>query len=77
MRAGAASIFLIGRFATVLYGRRVGLVAAALAAVYPVFVVADGSLMTESLYLVMVMVLLNLLAGAPRLSTAERWASVR
>lgn len=47
---GAITIFLVGLLGRRIGGDRVGVVAAALAAVYPVLIAADGSLMTESLY---------------------------
>jgi 4-amino-4-deoxy-L-arabinose transferase-like glycosyltransferase len=59
---GAATCYLVGRLGTTLVDQRVGLVAAALAAVYPMLIVADGSLMAEPLYLFVVLVLLNALA---------------
>ena len=46
---GAALVAAIGLLAHRLAGPRAGLVAAAIAAVYPVFVGADGSLMSEPL----------------------------
>lgn len=47
---GAATIVVIALLARRLGGDRAGLVAAAVAAVYPVMVAADGSLMSEGLY---------------------------
>src|SRR4051812_34945151 len=47
---GAVTIFLIGLLGRRIGGDRVGVVAAAVAAVYPVLIAADGSLMSESLY---------------------------
>jgi 4-amino-4-deoxy-L-arabinose transferase-like glycosyltransferase len=47
---GAATIVAIGLLARRLGGDRAGLVAAAVAAVYPVMIAADGSLMSEGLY---------------------------
>lgn len=47
---GAAAIVAIGLLGRRLGGERVGLIAAALAAVYPVLIAADGSLLSETLY---------------------------
>jgi 4-amino-4-deoxy-L-arabinose transferase-like glycosyltransferase len=47
---GAVAIVLIGLLGRRVGGERVGLVAALIAAVYPVLIAADGSLMSESLY---------------------------
>lgn len=44
-----ASVWLIYRYGTAVFGRRVGLAAAAVAAVYPFFIYWSGILMTESL----------------------------
>jgi 4-amino-4-deoxy-L-arabinose transferase-like glycosyltransferase len=47
---GAVAIVVIGLLARRVAGERAGLVAAGIAAVYPTLVAADGSLMSESLY---------------------------
>ena len=47
---GALTIVLIALLGRRVAGPRVGLVAAAIAAVYPVMIAADGSLMSEGLY---------------------------
>jgi 4-amino-4-deoxy-L-arabinose transferase-like glycosyltransferase len=47
---GAVTIFLVGLLGKRIGGERVGVAAAAIAAVYPVLIAADGSLMSESLY---------------------------
>ena len=47
---GAAAILLIGLLGRRVGGQRVGVVAAALAAVYPIFVRVDGAVLSESLY---------------------------
>jgi 4-amino-4-deoxy-L-arabinose transferase-like glycosyltransferase len=52
---GVASVVLIGVLARWLAGQRVGLIAAALAAVYLPLITTDGSLMSEPLYLVLVL----------------------
>ncbi len=51
---GAGTIVAVGLLARRLAGDRAGLVAAGLAAVYPVLVATDGALMSESLYVVLV-----------------------
>jgi 4-amino-4-deoxy-L-arabinose transferase-like glycosyltransferase len=51
---GAGTIVVIGLIARRLAGDRAGLVAAGVAAVYPVLVATDGALMSESLYVVLV-----------------------
>ena len=47
---GAAGIVLMGLLGRRIGGPRVGLVAAALTTVYPVFVAADGALLAETLF---------------------------
>jgi 4-amino-4-deoxy-L-arabinose transferase-like glycosyltransferase len=47
---GAATVALVGLAGREAAGERAGLIAAALAAVYPLLWVADGSLLAESLY---------------------------
>jgi Dolichyl-phosphate-mannose-protein mannosyltransferase len=47
---GTATVVLVGLAARDLAGKRAGLIAAALAAAYPLLWVAEGSLMSESLY---------------------------
>jgi 4-amino-4-deoxy-L-arabinose transferase-like glycosyltransferase len=47
---GAVTIIAIGLIARRLAGPRAGLIAAGVAAVYPILVTADGALMSESLY---------------------------
>jgi 4-amino-4-deoxy-L-arabinose transferase-like glycosyltransferase len=51
---GAGTIVVIGLLARRLAGDRAGLLAAGLAAVYPVLVATDGALMSESLYVALV-----------------------
>jgi 4-amino-4-deoxy-L-arabinose transferase-like glycosyltransferase len=48
--AGAGTIAALGLLGRRLAGPRVGLLAAALAAIYPTLIAADGALMTESLF---------------------------
>jgi 4-amino-4-deoxy-L-arabinose transferase-like glycosyltransferase len=59
--AGAAGIALIGIAGRWLVGNRTGLIAAALGALYPMLWINDGMLLSESLYVPMVM--LAVLAG--------------
>ena len=47
---GAGTIVLIGLLGRRVSGERVGILAAAIAAVYPILVAADGALMSETLY---------------------------
>jgi 4-amino-4-deoxy-L-arabinose transferase-like glycosyltransferase len=47
---GAITIVLVGLLGRRVGGRRVGLVAAALAATYPLLIAADGALMSETVY---------------------------
>jgi hypothetical protein len=47
---GAATVWLVGLAGREAAGERAGLLAAALAAIYPLLWVADGSLLAESLY---------------------------
>lgn len=51
---GACSIALIGLLGRRVAGERAGLIAAGIAAVYPIFIAADGALMSEGLYTVLV-----------------------
>jgi Gpi18-like mannosyltransferase len=48
--AGSGTVLVVGLIAWRLAGRRAALVAAALTAVYPAFVAADASLMSESVF---------------------------
>jgi len=52
--AGTAGVLLLGLLGTRLFGRRVGLAAAALAAVYPNLVMYSASLWSECLYVALV-----------------------
>jgi 4-amino-4-deoxy-L-arabinose transferase-like glycosyltransferase len=47
---GAGTIALVGLLGRRLAGERAGLIAAAIAAVYPTLIAADGALMSETLY---------------------------
>lgn len=57
---GAATIALIGVVARRVGGARAGLIAAGIAAIYPLLFMADGSLTSESLYLPIVVLILLL-----------------
>lgn len=67
---GAAAVALIGLIGRRVGGVRVGLVAAAIAAVYPALWMLDGSLRSESLYLPLVALVLLL---SYRLVDAPGW----
>jgi 4-amino-4-deoxy-L-arabinose transferase-like glycosyltransferase len=47
---GTVTVLLVGLIARRLGGTRAGIIAAALCAVYPAFIAADGALMSESLF---------------------------
>jgi hypothetical protein len=47
---GMVTVILIGLLGRRVAGERVGLIAAGLAAIYPILIVSDGSLMSEALY---------------------------
>jgi Dolichyl-phosphate-mannose-protein mannosyltransferase len=71
---GSISVVLIALLAARFGGRRAGALAGGLAAVYPPFVTADGSLMSEPLYVLIVVVAMLLAMRGP--STAGRAASL-
>lgn len=73
---GGASVVLIGLLGRRVAGARVGLVAAALAAVSPALLGFDASLMSESIYIPIVAGLLLLVYSAVDRPTAARWAIV-
>ncbi len=52
---GAVTVLLIGLIATRLWGSRVGLVAAGIAAVYPPLILVGSSLLSESLFIPLVL----------------------
>lgn len=64
---GFGTIVLIGLIARRIDGRRTGLVAATVAAIYPVLVAADGAMMSETLYGLLIagalLLSLNILGG--------------
>src|SRR5205807_3574540 len=71
---GAGTIVLIGLLGRRVSGERVGILAAAIAAVYPILVAADGALMSETLYGLLIaaalLVALRLLDREPGLPLA-------
>jgi 4-amino-4-deoxy-L-arabinose transferase-like glycosyltransferase len=71
---GSISVVLIALLAARLGGRRAGVLAGSLAAVYPPLVTADGSLMSEPLYVLIVV--LAMLLAISRPSTTQRAASI-
>jgi 4-amino-4-deoxy-L-arabinose transferase-like glycosyltransferase len=62
---GSASVVLIGVLGRRLGGPRTGLIAAAIAAVYPPLVTADGAVMSEPLYVLLLLIALLLAARRP------------
>jgi Dolichyl-phosphate-mannose-protein mannosyltransferase len=48
--AGTGTVLVVGLIATRIAGRRAGVVAALLCALYPAFIAADGALMSETLF---------------------------
>jgi 4-amino-4-deoxy-L-arabinose transferase-like glycosyltransferase len=56
--AGTATVVVVGLLGNRVGGQRVGIVAAALAAVYPLLIAADGSLRSESVYALLVTLVL-------------------
>lgn len=73
---GATIVVLIGLMGRRVAGPVVGLVAALLAAVYPVFVASDGGLASETLYGVLIAAFLLAFLIALERPTAWRWVLV-
>jgi hypothetical protein len=74
---GALTVGLLWFVARRLFDRRVAFVAAGIAAVYPPLVVASGALMSEAIFLpLMVGALLAVLAARDDPDAASRWAIV-
>jgi 4-amino-4-deoxy-L-arabinose transferase-like glycosyltransferase len=73
---GVATIVFIGLLARRLAGDTVGLLAAGLAAVYPAFLAIDASVMSESLYLPLVVVFLLLVYAALDRPSVSLWIAV-
>lgn len=72
---GAVTVALVGLLGRQVAGGRVGLLAALLAAVYPIFIRTDGAVMSESLYAALVAACLLTAIGlmrrpSPRLAIA-------
>jgi 4-amino-4-deoxy-L-arabinose transferase-like glycosyltransferase len=73
---GTATVVLVGLLARRVAGGRAGLIAAAIAAVYPLLWLADGSLMSESLYGVLVVAALLVAYAYRDARTAPRAAAL-
>jgi 4-amino-4-deoxy-L-arabinose transferase-like glycosyltransferase len=73
---GAAVVVLVGLLGRRLAGERLGLAAAGVAAVYPVLVTADASMMSETLYGFFVVVALLLAYGLIDRASAPRAAAL-
>ena len=67
---GSVSVALIAVLGKRLGGERAGLIAASLAAVYPPLITADGSVMSEPVYVMIVIVALLLALRPPTIRTA-------
>jgi 4-amino-4-deoxy-L-arabinose transferase-like glycosyltransferase len=73
---GAATVALIGLIALRLWGRRTALVAAGIAAVYPPLVMVGSSLMSESLFIVLVLAAVLSALQARDSEHGWRWAAL-
>jgi 4-amino-4-deoxy-L-arabinose transferase-like glycosyltransferase len=73
---GTATVVLVGLLGRRVGGERAGLIAAAVAAVYPLLWLADGSLMSESLYGVLVVAVLLAAYGYRDARSARRAAAL-
>jgi 4-amino-4-deoxy-L-arabinose transferase-like glycosyltransferase len=73
---GAATILLTGLLGRAIARERVGLVAAALVAVSPLVVAIDGSLMSETLYLPLVLLALLLAQYARNRPSVATWCAL-
>jgi 4-amino-4-deoxy-L-arabinose transferase-like glycosyltransferase len=73
---GAATIALTGLLGRSIAGARVGIVAAALVAVSPLLIAADGSLMSETLYVPLVVLALLLAHHARNRPTILSWCAL-
>jgi 4-amino-4-deoxy-L-arabinose transferase-like glycosyltransferase len=71
---GACTVAAVGFLGRRLGGASVGLLAAGIAAVYPMFFAADGAPMSESLYLLVVTSVLLAALRALERPTVRRWA---
>lgn len=73
---GAATVVLVGFLGRRVGGPAVGLVAAGMAVAWPFLVAADGSLMSESLYVALVVVVVLLVPLGEEPASVRRWAVV-
>jgi 4-amino-4-deoxy-L-arabinose transferase-like glycosyltransferase len=73
---GALTVALIGLVALRLWGRRAGLMAAAIAAVYPPLVLVGSSLMSESLFIPLVLAAVLAAVRARESERGWRWAAL-
>jgi 4-amino-4-deoxy-L-arabinose transferase-like glycosyltransferase len=73
---GSASVALIGVLGKRIDGERTGLIASGLAIVYPPFVTADGSVMSEPLYVLLVLVALLLATDLVRAPGVRRSVAI-
>ena len=73
---GPMSVALIGVLGKRIGGERTGLIASGLAAVYPPFMTADGSVMSEPLYVLLVLVALLLASDLVRAPGLRRSAAI-
>jgi 4-amino-4-deoxy-L-arabinose transferase-like glycosyltransferase len=73
---GTGTVFLVGLLGRRVRGDAVGLVAAALAAIYPMLFIADGVLMSESLFALLVTAALLLAYRAVDRPTPWRFAAL-
>ena len=73
---GAATIMLTGLLGRAIAGRSVGILAAFLVALNPLVIAADGSLMSETLYLPLVLLALLLAHRARMRSTIPAWCAL-
>jgi 4-amino-4-deoxy-L-arabinose transferase-like glycosyltransferase len=72
---GALAVFLLYRIARRVWGRRVGLVAAALAAVFPPLILLSRDLVSEVLFIPLVLAALLCVLDFRRSGGALRWAA--
>ncbi|HWE32869.1 MAG TPA: glycosyltransferase family 39 protein, partial [Solirubrobacteraceae bacterium] len=74
---GTASVYLFGALGRRIGGaERTGLIAAAIAAIYPPFITADGSIMSEPLYVLLLVVALLLALALIARPTVARAAAL-
>jgi 4-amino-4-deoxy-L-arabinose transferase-like glycosyltransferase len=74
---GTASVYLIGALGRRIGGNeRTGLIAAGIAAIYPPFITADGSIMSEPLYVLLLVVALLLALSLIARPTVPRAAAL-